>query len=115
MTPPPLPKAGDVVHLTRAASVQFIKPIFLRVVRVMTERVTYDQWIWIEGYQLDAKGDAVEKRTLFVLRDGLRIMRPRVERRAPVTRKANRQASRQPSGPVSGQTSGAAGDRGRRG
>ncbi|MGC4852272.1 hypothetical protein ACLQ24_02480 [Micromonospora sp. DT4] len=69
-----LPKAGDVVHLTRAASVQFINPIMFRVIRVL-DWVTYDHWVWLDGYQLDRKGDAVARRTVFVQREGLRIMR----------------------------------------
>ena len=69
-----LPKAGDVVHLTRAASVQFIRPIMFRIIRVL-DWPTYDHWVWLDGYQLDPKGDAVERRTLFVQEAGLRIMR----------------------------------------
>lgn len=47
-----------------------------RVIRVVEDwtRTTYAQWMWLEGYVLDAKGDAVEKRTPFVLREGLRII-----------------------------------------
>ncbi|MCX4473661.1 hypothetical protein OOK41_25730 [Micromonospora sp. NBC_01655] len=62
--------AGDVLHLTRAASPQFVKPIFVRVIREMPLH-TYYGWTWVEGYQLDAAGDAVAKRELFVLREGL--------------------------------------------
>ncbi|WP_370453038.1 hypothetical protein [Micromonospora sp. A202] len=69
-----LPKAGDVVHLTRAASVQFINPIMFRVIRVL-DWVTYDHWVWLDGYQLDRKGDAAVRRTVFVQKDGLSIKR----------------------------------------
>ncbi|MFF3869572.1 hypothetical protein [Micromonospora sp. NPDC001898] len=69
-----LPKAGDVIHLTRAASVQFIHPIMFRVIRVL-DWPTYDHWVWLDGYQLDRKGDAAERRTLFVQRTGIRTMR----------------------------------------
>lgn len=65
-------KAGDLFHLTRAASVQFVKPIRFRLIRVMDERITYDGWTWIEGYQLNEKGDAVARRELFVQQAGLR-------------------------------------------
>ncbi|MGC4811508.1 hypothetical protein ACLQ29_13380 [Micromonospora sp. DT228] len=41
-------KSGDVLHLTRAASVQFLRPIFVRVIR-LPDWVTYDGWLWIEG------------------------------------------------------------------
>lgn len=62
------PKAGDLVHVTRAASVQFLKPILLRIIRVLDDwtRNTYDGWCWLDGYELDAKGDAVARRSIFV-------------------------------------------------
>lgn len=59
------PKAGDVLHLTRAASAQFINPIMFRVIRVL-DWVTYDHWVWLDGYQLDHMGDAVARRSVFV-------------------------------------------------
>jgi len=88
MSLPPLPKAGDVVYLTRAASVQFHKPIMFRVIRVVEEwtKTTYDGWCWLEGYVLDAKGYAIEKRTLFVQSAGLAIQR----RTAPTQPKRSR-------------------------
>ncbi|WP_410811446.1 hypothetical protein [Micromonospora sp. 067-2] len=87
-------KAGDVVHLTTAASVQFLRPIVVRVIRELPERHTYDGWVWIEGYELNAAGDAVARRELFVMRAGVRLQAPptppaktaerRPVRRAPV-------------------------------
>ncbi|WP_442934037.1 hypothetical protein [Micromonospora sp. CPCC 205561] len=44
-------KSGDVVHLTRAASPQFVNPIVIRVIRELPERFTYHGWLWFEGYQ----------------------------------------------------------------
>ncbi|MBM0277333.1 hypothetical protein [Micromonospora tarensis] len=64
------PLAGDLLHLTRAASVQFIRPIFVRVIRVL-DWPTYDGWLWIDGYELGASGDAVARRSLFVMTAGL--------------------------------------------
>ncbi|MGV9978036.1 hypothetical protein ACWDUH_10190 [Micromonospora wenchangensis] len=61
----PLPKAGDLVYVTRAASVQFVKPIWCRVIRVL-DWITYDGWCWLDVYQLDARGDAVARRSIFV-------------------------------------------------
>ncbi|MEU7970795.1 hypothetical protein AB0B48_01980 [Micromonospora sp. NPDC049089] len=66
-------KAGDVIHLTTAASVQFLRPIFVRVIRELPERHTYHGWVWIEGYQLNAAGDAVAHRELYVRRAGVRM------------------------------------------
>ncbi|MEU8423112.1 hypothetical protein AB0C15_19770 [Micromonospora sp. NPDC048835] len=65
-------KAGDVIHLTTAASVQFLRPIFVRVIRELPGRHTYHGWVWIEGYQLNAAGDAVARRELYVMRAGVR-------------------------------------------
>ncbi|GAB3065441.1 hypothetical protein [Micromonospora schwarzwaldensis] len=65
-------KGGDVLHLTRAASVQFVRPIIIRVIREITDRHCYDGWTWIEAYELNAMGEAVAKRELFVQPAGLR-------------------------------------------
>lgn len=78
-------KAGDVIHLTTAASVQFLRPIVVRVIRELPERHTYHGWVWIEGYQLNAAGDAVARRELYVRRAGLRMQAlPAKSRRRPV-------------------------------
>ncbi|WP_374101937.1 hypothetical protein [Micromonospora sp. H61] len=66
-------EAGDVILLTTAASVQFLRPIFVRVIRELPERHTYAGWVWIEGYQLNAADDAVARRELFVMRAGVRL------------------------------------------
>ncbi|MFI0794148.1 hypothetical protein ACH4OY_15900 [Micromonospora rubida] len=58
----------------RFSPVQFIRPIMFRLIKVRTDLITYDGWTWIEGYELDAKGDAVARRELFVLREGIRRM-----------------------------------------
>ncbi|WP_405112677.1 hypothetical protein [Micromonospora sp. NBC_01405] len=69
-------KAGDVLHITRACSVQFIRPIMFRLIKARTDLITYDGWVWLEGYELDAKGDAVARRELFLIKEGLRKMNP---------------------------------------
>jgi hypothetical protein len=66
-------QAGDVLHVTREASVQFTRPMMFRVIRVH-DWPTYDGWIWLDGYQLNAAGDAVERRSIFVQRAGLRTV-----------------------------------------
>ncbi|MEV1013359.1 hypothetical protein AB0I95_12055 [Micromonospora sp. NPDC049751] len=40
------------------------------MIRELPERHTYDGWVWIEGYQLNAAGDAVARRELYVRRAG---------------------------------------------
>ncbi|WP_307826363.1 hypothetical protein [Micromonospora humida] len=82
MTPHTI-RPGDVLHLTRAASVQFIRPITVRVIRVLTDRHTYDGWLWIDAYELDAAGDAVRRRTLFLMPAGATRLEPGPRRPAP--------------------------------
>ncbi|MBM0259236.1 hypothetical protein JNW89_23365 [Micromonospora sp. 4G55] len=80
-----------MLHLTRAASVQFSRPIVVRVIRELTDRNPYHGWSWIEGYELDARGTAVAKRELFVLLDGVRwLSRAPAGRAAPSVRAAPR-------------------------
>ncbi|GIJ20244.1 hypothetical protein Vlu01_08680 [Micromonospora lutea] len=57
--------------LTRAASPQFHRPIRFRVIREL-DLSTYDGWIWLEGYQIDDRGDAIARRAVFVWLQGLR-------------------------------------------
>ena len=65
-----LPRSGDVLRVTKAASVQFAQPMHFRVIRVH-EWATYEGWVWLDGYQLNAAGDAVERRSIFVQLKGL--------------------------------------------
>lgn len=61
-----------MLRLTPQASVQFIGsgPLTVRVISV-DARATYVGWAWLTGYVLDAHGNAVERRELFVQADGL--------------------------------------------
>src|SRR3954468_2459414 len=68
-----LPRSGDVIHVTKAASVQFAAPMLFRVIRVH-DWPTYEGWIWLDGYELNASGDAVERRSIFVQVGGLRAV-----------------------------------------
>ncbi|MEU8419899.1 hypothetical protein AB0C15_03370 [Micromonospora sp. NPDC048835] len=83
------PQTGDVLYLTRAASVQFLRPITVRVIRVL-DWPTYDGWLWLDGYELAASGDAVARRSLFVMPAGLIWRDPppvvRTTSRRPVAR-----------------------------
>lgn len=67
-----LPQPGDVLLVGGAASVQFQgdRALTFRVIRV-DPRLTYAGWIWIDGYVLGPNGDALERRVIFVRRDGL--------------------------------------------
>ncbi|WP_207919711.1 hypothetical protein [Micromonospora sp. KC207] len=83
-TPSPAPhaagviefRAGMVFHVTRAASPQFVQPIFFRLIKVREDWITYHGWIWLHGYQLDAKGEAVAQRSIFVQPAGLIVQSP---------------------------------------
>ncbi|OZV77895.1 hypothetical protein CA850_21105 [Micromonospora echinospora] len=85
--------AGDLLHLTSAASVQFVKPIMFRLIRVL-DRPTFDGWLWLDGYQLNKKGDATTRRELFVQQAGLR----KLPTPAPTPRRGGRQADSRPPG-----------------
>jgi hypothetical protein len=83
-----LPKSGDVLRVTRAASVQFVEPILFRVIRAH-DWPTYEGWVWLDGYQLNSAGDAVARRSIFVQLVGLQpgfvaALPQQVRTRAPV-------------------------------
>jgi hypothetical protein len=90
---PRRPKAGDVLHITRAASVQFLQPFMFRVIRVL-DWPTYDGWVWLDGYQMGPSGDAVARRSLYVMYEGLRWMESRTATPAAPRRPVQRGAVR---------------------
>ncbi|WP_175440000.1 hypothetical protein [Micromonospora nigra] len=67
---PPTVTPG-VYRLARAASPQFVVPITVRIFRHLTDRHPPWGWAWVDCYQLDHRGDAIDRRTLFVLVEGL--------------------------------------------
>nr|WP_067507326.1 hypothetical protein [Actinoplanes sp. TFC3] len=71
-------RAGDIVIVGRAASVQFAGSagFAYRIVEV-DARPTYDGWVWLDGFQLDRCGRAVLRRRIFVREAGLRRRHPR--------------------------------------
>jgi hypothetical protein len=75
-------RAGSILYVTREASVQFIRPIRFRLIRIMDDRHPYDGWVWLDGYQLNAKGDAVSRRSIYVRREPLGIPDPRKRKSA---------------------------------
>jgi len=67
-----LPASGDVLWIARPASPQFTSPFLFRVIR----QFNFDDYFrtcWIDGYQLDSDGQAIERRSLYVFVDGLRL------------------------------------------
>ena len=63
---------GEVVVIGASASVQFSgrHGFKFRVIHV-DSRPTYDGWVWLDGYQLDGRGQATARRKIFVRRSGL--------------------------------------------
>lgn len=90
-----LPRAGDVLHVTSAASVQFRRSILFRVIRVL-DWPAFDGWAWLDGYELNAAGDAVSRRTIFVQRAGLELIEAAPEPRPHTARTLRRAAVRTP-------------------
>ncbi|WTD65143.1 hypothetical protein OG811_13485 [Micromonospora sp. NBC_01638] len=84
--------AGDVLHLTRAASPQFIRPITVRVIRELVDRHPPYRWTWIEAYELAANGAAVARRELFLMPEG--ACRQTVPPPTPVRRPVRRGPTR---------------------
>ncbi|MEV6693184.1 hypothetical protein AB0M35_17105 [Micromonospora sp. NPDC051196] len=62
---------GHEFVVTRAASPQFAQPIRVRMIRERTDRHTYHGWAWIEVYEIDGYGKAVDRRELYVMPAGL--------------------------------------------
>ncbi|WIM96596.1 hypothetical protein ACTOB_000038 [Actinoplanes oblitus] len=91
-----LPRSGDVLHVTKAASVQFASPMLFRVIRVH-DWPTYEGWVWLDGYELNSAGDAVERRSIFVQVNGLRPVGKAPDPRA---RNARQPAARPSTAPA---------------
>ncbi|GIE66513.1 MULTISPECIES: hypothetical protein [Actinoplanes] len=85
-------RPGDVVHVGADASVQFSgdRALTFRIIRV-DPRVTYDGWIWLDGYVLGPAGNALQRRRIFVRQEGLRTIRAN---RVPAPRNGSRNVGR---------------------
>lgn len=81
------PRSGDVLHVTRAAGVQFSEPMLFRVIRVH-DWSTYEGHLWLDGYELNANGDAYERRSIWVVVAGLRWVDAEAARRTAWRRPA---------------------------
>jgi hypothetical protein len=71
-------RAGCVVFVGPDASPQFRagNAFFFRVIRKHDWTTTWEGWVWLDGYQLDAAGDAVQRRSIYVDLAGLRPAGP---------------------------------------
>ncbi|MEU8371653.1 hypothetical protein AB0C22_00840 [Micromonospora sp. NPDC048894] len=95
-------RGGDLIHLTREASPQFVRPITVRMIRELPDRHTYDGWTWIEAYELGPDGLARRRRELYVRRAGVRWIPPTPSARTPapppaVTPTATSPAAKKPA------------------
>ncbi|HEY2792045.1 MAG TPA: hypothetical protein VGJ28_06815 [Micromonosporaceae bacterium] len=95
-----VPRSGEVIRVTRAASVQFAAPMLFRVIRVH-DWSTYDGWAWLDGYELNTSGDAIDRRSIFVQVGGLQRAHVTVPTRAGVPRPQQRSGSQQRTGSIS--------------
>jgi hypothetical protein len=55
-------------------------PLLFRVIRVH-EWSTYDGWAWLDGYELNSIGEAVDRRSIFVQVGGLQPANPAITSR----------------------------------
>ena len=57
----------------------------------MDDRPTYHGWVWLTGYVLNDRGDAVDKREIFVQQAGTTVLRAagRARAQAGMTKAAN--------------------------
>jgi hypothetical protein len=53
--------------------VQFQEPFPFRIISV-NRRTSCEGWIYLDGYRLNRQGDAVERRTLFVMAAGVPVI-----------------------------------------
>lgn len=98
------PRSGDVLRVTRSASAQFTAPILFRVIRPH-DWPTYRGWVWLDGYQLNSAGDAVDRRSIFVRLDGLHPVPAAVPSAVPsIGRTVVRQQGTRPPAPRSPAT-----------
>jgi hypothetical protein len=66
-----LPVPGRIYTVGAAASVQFAgAAIMIRVIRV-TPPAAYSDFVWIDCYQIDHRGQATARRSVFVRYPGL--------------------------------------------
>jgi len=66
-----------LVLLTGAASAQFAtERAIIFLVATVDPRSNHSGWVWLSGCQLDADGNAVWERRVFVQTAGIRRIRP---------------------------------------
>lgn len=71
-------RPGDVFVIDRRASVQFSgdRGLLFRLTSV-DQTLTYHGWVWLTGYALTPKGEAADRREIFVQLSGLQAVQSR--------------------------------------
>jgi predicted RNA-binding protein with TRAM domain len=66
-------EVGQIVHVGPSASVQFAgdRRLWLRITRI---GAVHDGMAWVRGYVVLPDGRAVERRDIYVIVDGLRVV-----------------------------------------
>lgn len=68
-----MPKAGTLLMIDRDASIQFAAcPFVARMMKPQDWPATWDGWVWLNVYQLDSSGDALEQRSIYVNLAGMK-------------------------------------------
>lgn len=77
-------RPGDIFTIDRQASIQFggDRRLIFRLTSV-DQKTTCHGWVWLNGYELNQRGEAVGKREIFVQLAGLRAVQPRVPNNRP--------------------------------
>lgn len=72
----PIPK-GTVLHLGPAAGVQWRHaPIWFLVVGELDWKTSWHGTVYLDGYQIDTNGKTVARRTVYVIKAGVRVVPP---------------------------------------
>jgi hypothetical protein len=67
-----LPRPGEVYHVGAACGAPHgFRPILFRLIRV-DEHQTHSDAAWLDGYEITPKGEAIERRSIYVILAGLR-------------------------------------------
>lgn len=71
-----MPRPGDIVRVGAGCGVPHcFRPIDFRLIRVQPGS-TWEGMAFLDGYELDRRGAAVERRTVYVIVAGLRLVTP---------------------------------------
>jgi hypothetical protein len=67
------PQPGDLLWIDRPASVQFALRPFAFLLLHVHRWSTHTGWIWLDGWELSAQGQIVQRRSIFAQTDGIQV------------------------------------------